>query len=302
LVFGVVHACVFWTGDVLHMYALLGLLLLPLRHCSDRVLLTLIAAALAYAPAIELIQMRTTTWEDAYALNAFYRGWENSNDLAYGGGSFLQAAREHTREMISAYTEPHNLLFNVGFYVQLLTTMLIGLLLGRHQIFQRAHALLSQLRVVQLSGLIVGVATGLIEIAIDDPPLPTRLSVLADACYVVCRVALMACYVATLLRLCQNFRWRGLLQRIALVGRMPLTNYLSQTLICTFLFYGWGLGWWNRVSPLANIALAFVIYCGVQIPISAWWLKRFELGPMEYLWRWLTYGRGRMRQTSVVSS
>jgi uncharacterized protein len=123
--------------------------------------------------------------------------------------------------------------------------------------------------------------------------------VLADTCYVVCRVALMSCYVATLLLLCQDTRWRSWLQPIALVGRMPLTNYLLQTLLCTFLFYGWGLGWWNQVSPLANIALAFVIYIGVQIPISAWWLQHHALGPMEHLWRRLTYGRMRHRAVTT---
>jgi uncharacterized protein len=300
LVFGVVHACVFWTGDVLHNYALLGLLLLLLRRLSDRTLLVLIAASLLYAPAVELVQMYTTTWEEAYALNAFYRSWENSNDLAYGRGSFLDAAREHTREMFSAYTEPHNLLFNFGFYVQLFTTMLIGLLLGRRQIFQNAHAWLPQLRLVQYAGLALGLATGLVDISIDEPPLPTPDSVRAEACYVVSRVSLMACYVATLLRLCHAIRWQGVLQRIALVGRMPLTNYLLQTLLCTFLFYGWGLGWWNQVDPLTNIGLALLIYV-MQMPLSAWWLKTHELGPMEYLWRRLTYGRA-MRRTAVADN
>ena len=302
LVFGVIHACVFWTGDVLHMYALLGVLLLALRRCSDRTLIVLIIATLLYAPAIEVVQMRTTTLEDAYALNSFYRTWETSNDLAYGSGTFWEAAREHTREMISAYTEPHNLLFNFGFYVQLTTTMLIGLLLGRHQIFQRAHTLLPQIYTVQGISFLVGVSTGLFEINIDEPPTPTWESVFADACYVVCRVSLMTFYVATLLTLLQQTLWRVPLQLIALVGRMPLTNYLSQTLICTFLFYGWGLGWWNQFGPLANILLAFAIYVGVQIPLSALWLRHFELGPMEYLWRRLTYGRNGMRRTAVVNN
>jgi uncharacterized protein len=251
LAFGVVHACVFWTGDVLHMYAVLGVLLLAVRHCSDRTLLALIAACLLWAPAVELLQMYTRTLDEAYAMNAFYRRWEMSNDLIYGTGSFMDAAREHTREMISAYSEPHNLVFNLGFYVQLFTTMLIGLLLGRHQIFQRTHALLTPLRYIQWSGLAIGLFAGLLEIGIDDPLLPTPSSVVADTCYVVSRVALMSCYVATLLRMCHRSRWRMPLQWVSLVGRMPLTNYLSQTLICTFLFYGWGLGWWNSSSTAA---------------------------------------------------
>ena len=303
LIFGVLHAGIFWTGDVLHMYALLGLLLLGLRHCSDRVILVLIVASLLYSPAVEIVRMYTTTLEDAYAANAFYQIWEASNDAAYGRGTFLQAAREHSREMISAYTAPENLLFNVGFYVQLLTTMLIGLLVGRHQLLQRAHALLPQLQRVQHVALIIGLLTGTLfgvfELAIDNPALPTPVGVIADLCYGVCRVTLMICYVAVLVKLSHEDRWRSVLQRIALVGRMPLTNYLAQTLLSTFLFYGWGLGWWNQVSPLGNIALAFAIFIGVQIPLSTWWLQRHSLGPMEYLWRRLTYGRSGMRRASA---
>jgi uncharacterized protein len=149
-------------------------------------------------------------------------------------------------------------------------------------------------RVALVIGLLSGLLFGILEI--DDPPLPTPMGAVADACYAVCRISLMICYVAVLLKLSHEDRWHRVLHRLALVGRMPLTNYLVQTLICTFLFYGWGLGWWNQVSPLGNIGLALVIFIAVQIPLSAWWLERHPLGPMEYLWRWLTYGRSGMRR------
>ena len=72
---------------------------------------------------------------------------------------------------------------------------------------------------------------------------------------------------------------------------MPLTNYLLQTLMGTFIFYGWGLGFWGQVGPALNIVLAVVLYFAIQIPLSIWWLKHFRYGPMEYFWRLLTYGR-----------
>jgi len=81
------------------------------------------------------------------------------------------------------------------------------------------------------------------------------------------------------------------LQPFATAGRMPLTNYLMQTLIATTLFYGWGFGLWGKVGNALDLALAIGIFFLVQVPLSKWWLARHELGPMEWLWRRLTYGR-----------
>ena len=72
---------------------------------------------------------------------------------------------------------------------------------------------------------------------------------------------------------------------------MPLSNYLLQTLLATFVFYGWGLGFWGRASPWIEVALAVGLFFLVQLPLSAWWLSRFRYGPVEYVWRRLTYGR-----------
>jgi uncharacterized protein len=72
---------------------------------------------------------------------------------------------------------------------------------------------------------------------------------------------------------------------------MPLTNYLLQSLIGTTLFYAWGFGLWGKLGWLAQLVLAFAIFFLIQVPLSRWWMRRFAFGPMEYLWRTLTYGR-----------
>ena len=77
-----------------------------------------------------------------------------------------------------------------------------------------------------------------------------------------------------------------LLRPFALAGRMPLSNYLLQTLMGSFVFYGWGLGFWGRASPLLEVLLPTALF-----PLSAWWLRHFRYGPVEYVWRRLTYGR-----------
>jgi uncharacterized protein len=74
------------------------------------------------------------------------------------------------------------------------------------------------------------------------------------------------------------------------VGRMALTNYLMQSLICVTLSYGFGFGLWWHTGAARAMAIAFLIIA-VQIPLSAWWLSRFRFGPVEWVWRRLTYQR-----------
>jgi uncharacterized protein len=74
------------------------------------------------------------------------------------------------------------------------------------------------------------------------------------------------------------------------VGRMALTNYLMHSIICVVLSYGFGFALWWRVGASRAIAIALAILA-VQIPLSAWWLSRYRFGPVEWVWRRLTYGR-----------
>jgi uncharacterized protein len=77
---------------------------------------------------------------------------------------------------------------------------------------------------------------------------------------------------------------------------MPLTTYLSQSLICAFLFYGWGIGLMGQVGSAACVPITIGIFA-VQIAISRAWMKRYRLGPMEWVWRFLSYAqRPKMRR------
>ena len=114
-------------------------------------------------------------------------------------------------------------------------------------------------------------------------------------CYLLGRVLIMVFYVATIVRCVHNDAWRRRFAPMAIAGRMPLTNYLMQTLIATTLFYGWGFALWGKVGLAMDLLLAILIFFAIQVPLSKWWLARFELGPMEYLWRRLTYGRASLK-------
>jgi uncharacterized protein len=305
-VFGAIHACVFWTGDVLHIYALCGLLLLALRRASEKVLWALLIACLLYPVAFGFYRLLTVTPADVEHALATMKQWEASNNAAYGSGSFLAAAREHTREMIFSYTNPIGLRGYVVWYTQLFTTMIIGLVLGRRQFFQNVTPYLPLVKRVQWWALGIGVAAGVVfgywEATVAIPSKPTLFRVIANICYFTSRISIMVFYVALIVRLMQNPTWRPRLAPMAIVGRMPLTNYLLQTLMATFLFYGWGLGLWLKVGPALDLVLAFAIFFIVQVPLTRLWLRHFDMGPMEFLWRWLTYGHATLRRRVVAGS
>ena len=87
---------------------------------------------------------------------------------------------------------------------------------------------------------------------------------------------------------------------LAAVGQMALTNYLMQTIICTTIFYGHGLGLFGRFNYLEQIYFVLGVWI-VELLWSPWWLKRFRFGPFEWLWRSLTYWRLQpMRRTSAT--
>jgi uncharacterized protein len=295
LAIGLVHAMVFWTGDVLHIYALLGLLLLlVLRHASDRAILGMIALLLLFPAASGIARLLIVTPEITAGLVTKWKAMEASNNLAYGGASFLGAAHEHAREFVHFYDNVWSFWGTLGFYAQMATTMLIGVLVGRHHMPRRIPELMPWIRKLQWWALGIGVicaaAFGAI-FEINRMPGPSPLKVLGSVAYVLSRLGMMIFYVLSIVRLAQLPAWKSRFAPIAAAGRMPLTNYLLQTLICTTLFYGWGFGLWASVGPAAQLALAFAVFFLVQAPLSILWLRRFEYGPLEYAWRVLTYGR-----------
>ena len=294
-VFGAIHMCVFWTGDVLHIYALMGLVLLALRRAPYKMLWTIFALAMFYPLAMGIYRYFTFTPAFREYLVAMARAWVATNNAAYGYGSFFEAMREHARETFHLYTEPFTLRGMSTFYSQILVTMVLGLILGRARFFQNSGNYLPQVKRVQWlalgGGLAVGAVYGTWQATTTDFITPTPWRLIGSTCYILCRVLIMVFYVATLVRCVHNETWRRRLQPMATAGRMPLTNYLMQTLIATTLFYGWGFGLWGKVGNALDLVLAIGIFFVVQVPLSKWWLAHHDLGPMEWLWRRLTYGR-----------
>lgn len=177
------------------------------------------------------------------------------------------------------------------------TTMLIGLLAGRWRWLQNYHDHVGAIRRLQWWSLAIGLATaGMATVAESalDPKQPSLVWVAYRICYGLARVGIMLFYVSTIARMAHSARWQDLLKPLAAAGRLPLTNYLLQTVLCTTIFYHWGMGYWGKATPVTELALAFGLFFLVQVPLSVLWLRHHRFGPMEYLWRMLTYGRGSL--------
>jgi uncharacterized protein len=301
-VFGAIHACVFWAGDVLHMYALLGVLLLVLRKLPDRAIVALIILCLLYPAIMGTIQMAITTQEDLESGFEITRQAISADNAAFGHGNFFDTARRSTESMLTYYAHPQSTGMIRG-YVQFFTTVLFGLLLGRHRFFHNVAERLPLVRSVQWWALAIGLACGIGFMAwrnfAASPWEPSVGRILAAEGYVVCRVMIMIFYVATIIRAVCSEHWRRRIAPVTLAGRMPLTNYLLQTLIAVTLFYHWGFNLWGKVGPALDLVLAVAVFFVIQVPLSRWWLSRFQVGPMEYLWRVLTYGRAVVRATAL---
>ncbi len=297
LALGIVHAFVLWPGDVLHIYALLGLLMLVvLRHLGNRTIAALMVACLLYPVVSGLLRLWVMTPEIVAERVALAKTLEASGNAAYGVGSFADAMRENAKTMAAFYADRWGAWSNVGFYVQMLFTMLLGLLAGRQRWAERVPELMPRIRRLTWQAALLGIAcaaTYTVIFATHRQPGPSPIKLLGSLCYWVARPALMIFYVLVIVRLAVHPVWRMRLSPVQAAGRMPLTNYLMQTIVCITLFHGWGMGLWGRVGPAWMLALAAAIFVLVQLPWSVWWLSRHDRGPVEALWARLTYGSPR---------
>lgn len=291
--FALLHVMVFWTGDVLHIYVVLGFVLLLLRRVSNRTVVLIIIATLCYPAVSGLLRIALTSPETVARLVAEAQAWEKSNNLAYGHGSFADAAREHTREFIFFYDNRWSLWSTFGFYVQMTTTLLLGFLIGRNGWVQRIPELMPTIKRLQWTALAIGIACSIGFGVIGEftrTPGPSPLKIFRGFCYIFSRLGLMSFYVLSIVRLAQHPVWQRRFAPMAAAGRMPLTNYLLETLMATAIFYGWGGGLWGQVGPAMQLLMAIGLYFVVIVPLSLAWLSRFDYGPLEYVWRRLTYG------------
>lgn len=179
---------------------------------------------------------------------------------------------------------------DAGFAVVLVSMFLLGVWFVRSGVMEDTAKHLAFFRKLALWGLPVGIGLGLLTcfIAMSHTP-GDRHDGWGIARGLVMLGNLPAClgYVGLVVTMLHSRSALSHIRVLAPAGRMALTNYLMQSLICTTIFYGYGLGHWGL--PRAQQVLFVAVVYAAQIAFSRWWLARFRYGPMEWLWRGFTY-------------
>lgn len=296
LLIGWLHMRYLWAGDILFLYAVLGLLLPLFRGLSDRALLVTAAGLILSPIAIDAVVVLTNARFDP--VEPFVR-WMEASDARYGNSTFdAFLALPEGGWMEFLHANDRAWIFRVVHLVEsnrppkVLGLFLLGLWVSRRKLFVDVAQHATLLKRVCIGGFMIGLPSSVFmwwaESHVGHPPEPSSL--LRAASYAFSVVPLAMAFASGFALLWIRDGWRQRLMRLAPMGRMALTNYLMQTIIAIALFYGIGLGWGMHVSAVAFEAIALGVFI-TQVIWSRWWLTHFQFGPFEWVWRSLTYGK-----------
>ncbi len=281
-VFGLLHLVVIWPGDILAPYAVAGLVLLAVSRVPDRAALVLGLLLIAAPVAMHWLYARLGLDPRAAVLAVVDAG----KDAAGGGWPAV---------VVDQFMNPLRRLANLlgeNRMLKILGVFLIGLWVGRRGIHRDPGAHGRWLTGV----LVVGIAVGLpacwyFEVLSETHYFPaTGLGVRQSVFYALGVAPLGFAWASGFALLWRLGRWRRRLSVFAPAGRMALTNYLAQSVICAPIFVLAATGTTGTLSPTLWLPVTVAIVA-LQIVWSRRWLATHRYGPLEGLWRRLTYGR-----------
>ena len=295
LVIGWLHLRYLWEGDILFLYAVLGMLLPLFRKVGDRALL-IVAAVLLLAPiGIDAVKVATAgAFDPAAGVRAMAEASDRElgvplnevNTMVPKGG-----IREFIAYQDGAYLWRFTDLLNSNRIFKVPAMFLLGLWVSRRKLFVDPAAHRKLLRRACIGGFAIGLPGSLLlwwsgeHLAF----LPRSEGLVGTAAYSFGVAPLAIGYAAGFALFWTKANGQRAFHVFAPMGRMALTNYLMQTIIGISLFAGLGLGLGNRVSAIGFESIAVGVFL-MELAWSHWWLKRFRFGPMEWVWRSVTYG------------
>jgi len=317
---GLVNAYVFmWPADILFVYGLAGLCLYPLRNLRTPVLLAIVVVAVTVPATIRIAKIA-----DLKALESASAAAVASQAAGIEPGEVeLEAIVKWDKALKKARPDPADEEFADGlrimqsgslaeifvrqaktsvvlqtivtvkwWFLDALGMMIIGMVLYRSGIVTRPAPRRRYLAMT-IAGLAVGLPLALWQtnflLATRFHPLSIEITNLGID---VRRFALAIGYLGLILWFCASVHGQAVKRSIAAVGRMALTNYLSQSILCGLIFYAFGLGLYGRFTGYYLYGVVLLVWA-LELAGSSWWLRHFRIGPFEWVWRSITYKRAQ---------
>ena len=283
---GLLHGLIWW-GDILRYYAVLGLLLIPLRRWSARSLTLLGLAVILVSPMLLrawLVPLLPPTMDSRTLAQLAAEAFASTDPATWLSGNL----ERDLYMRIAVWMLP----------TYVFGRLILGLALGRTGALLNPRQHLRLWRRLCWMGAVGAAVLSLLlwwrglALAGSEPGWwrSSTGAALARICRAGFPLALGMAYLAAFVLLFQRASWRRWLVLLAAPGRMALTLYLLQTVFGIALFYGVGLGLGPRPGLAGILAIGLLTF-GLQTMLSHWWLRRYRQGPMEWIWRALTWGR-----------
>ena len=297
LVIGLGHAYLLWYGDILVFYALSGFIVVwvwqwrPLRQFALGAVLFTIPSLLYLLLGVSYLVLpeegRLQLEEEL--LSAFGADFSPEREIEIYQSGWLDQVTHRVPILVEYHT--------LGFVSELFWTlggmMLVGMALYKWGVLSNNRSTRFYKRLL-VGGGSIGLVLVLVGVWVREVVAWETIPVLTLAFQFNYWGApiLAVGYIGGIMLLCRWFRDGRVVNALAAVGRTAFTNYLLQTVVATTIFYGHGLGLFGQVSRIELLGVVVLIWA-IQIPASVWWLERFRFGPVEWVWRTLTY---RQRQ------
>jgi uncharacterized protein len=289
VLFGLLHAHLLWYGDILYTYGMCGLLAFIFRYRTPKALIVtgsifiivgmlLPVAVGAIMPPEEFAKVRDEVWQPTPENTA--------KELhAYRGGPLDQAS----------HRSPESLQFELFYFIlfafwKVFGLMLIGMALLKLDVFTARRPVSFYLRFAAVS-LAVGlplVIYGMMQNFAHGWAIEYSMFMGASYNYMGSTFVSLG-YVGLFMAIVRAGVMRALTARLAAVGRMAFSNYILHTVIATTIFYGHGFGLFGSVERTGQAAIVLAVWI-FQLTVSPIWLRYFQFGPLEWVWRSLTYG------------
>lgn len=287
---GFVHS-LFYRGDILTVYAILGIFLIPFYNVSNKWLLGI--AALLFMGLARFLLFASIGGEGVFT--NFDINPESPKVLAYydtlKNGTLLDVFATNATQGHIDKAEFQYGVFGRGYFT--FAFFLVGLFVGRSGFFKRYKEepkLMKKILVYSLIALVVSfgiMAGGFISMGTNFN-LQSWNAMIGLTGMDMSNAAMTIIYIVLFAMWFKKSKGEKLLLKFAPYGRMALTNYVLQSIVFTFVFFGWGIGLIGELRQVYTFLLA-LLFIALQMLVSKWWMQYFKYGPLEWLWRSLTF-------------